>query len=67
MSSGANTTVFEPNKPILEWIKRFNYFNDRKHPKDLGTGHISAFLTHYLYQQSSATHLTPSHQSGYNH
>ena len=38
----------------LEWIKRFIYFNDRKHPKDLGTGHISAFLTHLAVQRKVA-------------
>jgi site-specific recombinase XerD len=38
----------------LEWIKRFIYFNDRKHPKDLGTTHISAFLTHLAVQRKVA-------------
>ena len=30
------------------------YFNDRKHPKDLGTGHISTFLTHSAVQRKVA-------------
>ena len=38
----------------LEWIKRFIYFNNRKHPKDLGTTHISAFLTHLAVQRKVA-------------
>jgi site-specific recombinase XerD len=30
----------------VDWIKRYIYFHNEKHPKDLGEEHISAFLTH---------------------
>jgi integron integrase len=30
----------------LGWIKRYIYFNGKRHPKDLGARHIEAFLTH---------------------
>ena len=30
----------------LDWIKRFIRFSDRRHPRDLGAGEITAFLTH---------------------
>lgn len=41
----------------VEWVKRFIYFHDRKHPKDLGESNISAFLTHLAVERkvSSST------------
>lgn len=30
----------------IDWIKRYIYFHDKKHPKDMGAEHITAFLTH---------------------
>ncbi len=30
----------------LEWIKRFIFFHDKRHPKDLGVAEVRAFLTH---------------------
>ena len=30
----------------LDWIKRFVRFSGRRHPRDLGAGEITAFLTH---------------------
>ncbi|MDH4216736.1 MAG: integron integrase, partial [Gallionella sp.] len=29
-----------------DWIKRYIYFHDKRHPKDLGAHDIEAFLTH---------------------
>src|SRR3989338_5165797 len=29
-----------------DWIKRYIYFHDKRHPKDLGARDIEAFLTH---------------------
>ncbi len=29
-----------------QWIKRFIYFHNKKHPADMGEAEISAFLTH---------------------
>ena len=28
------------------WIKRFIFFNDKRHPKDMGASEVEAFLTH---------------------
>lgn len=30
----------------IGWIKRFIFFHDKRHPKDLGVQDIEAFLTH---------------------
>ena len=39
----------------VSWIKRFIYFHDRRHPKDLGERHISAFLTNLAVQRKVAS------------
>ena len=33
-------------KSYLHWIRRFIYFHDRRHPKELGTAEVNAFLSH---------------------
>ena len=30
----------------LDWIKRFIFFHDKRHPKDMGQPEVTAFLTH---------------------
>ncbi|GAB1232940.1 integron integrase [Ferrigenium sp. UT4] len=30
----------------VDWIKRFIYFHDKRHPKDMGAQDVEAFLTH---------------------
>src|SRR5580692_3126826 len=30
----------------LEWIKRFIFFHNKRHPKDMGEPEVQAFLTH---------------------
>ncbi len=30
----------------IQWIKRFIYFHNKKHPADMGEAEITAFLTH---------------------
>ena len=30
----------------LDWIKRFIFFHDKRHPKILGAADVEAFLTH---------------------
>src|ERR1035437_10077022 len=30
----------------LDWIKRFIFFHDKRHPKDMGEPEVTAFLTH---------------------
>ena len=29
-----------------DWIKRYIYFHDKRHPKDMGARDIESFLTH---------------------
>jgi integron integrase len=38
----------------LEWIKRFIFFHDKRHPKDMGEGEVRAFLTHLAARQNVA-------------
>jgi integron integrase len=35
----------------LAWIKRFIFFHDKRHPKDMGQPEVRAFLTHLAVQQ----------------
>ena len=35
----------------LEWIKRFIFFHDKRHPKDMGEAEVRAFLTHLAVQR----------------
>ena len=30
----------------LQWIRRFIFFNDKKHPRDMGGAQVEAFLSH---------------------
>ena len=30
----------------VDWIKRFIWFHDKRHPKDMGALEVEAFLTH---------------------
>ena len=30
----------------VDWIKRFIWFHDKRHPKDMGAPEVEAFLTH---------------------
>jgi integron integrase len=36
----------------LDWIKRFIFFNDKRHPKDMGEPEVRAFLTHLAVQRN---------------
>jgi site-specific recombinase XerD len=38
----------------VTWIKRFMFFHDTRHPKDMGAAEIEAFLTHLAVQQKVA-------------
>jgi integron integrase len=35
----------------LDWIKRFIFFHDKRHPKDMGEPEVRAFLTHLAVQR----------------
>jgi len=32
-------------KTYIDWIKRYIYFHDKRHPKDMGAAEINAFLS----------------------
>jgi hypothetical protein len=36
----------------LEWIKRFIFFRDKRHPKDMGETEVRAFLTHLAAREN---------------
>jgi integron integrase len=38
----------------VTWIKRYIFFHDKRHPKDMGGAEIEAFLTHLAVQQKVA-------------
>ncbi len=38
----------------VTWIKRYIFFHDKRHPKDMGSTEIEAFLTHLAVQQKVA-------------
>src|ERR1039457_2431541 len=35
----------------LEWIKRFIFVHDKRHPKDMGEPEVRVFLTHLAVQR----------------
>jgi len=46
-------------KTYTDWIRRFILFHDKRHPKDMGTQEIQAFITHLATQR----HLSASTQN----
>ena len=38
--------AYATEKTYIFWIKRFIFFHNKKHPKDMGVTEIEAFLTH---------------------
>lgn len=41
--SGASTTACAEDT-YVHWIKRFIYFQNKRHPRDLGEAEVTAFL-----------------------
>ncbi len=39
----------------VDWIKRYIYFHNKQHPKDMGEAHISNFLTHLAVDKKVAS------------
>jgi hypothetical protein len=39
----------------IEWIKRYIFFHDKRHPETLGESHISSFLTHLAVHRNVAS------------
>ncbi len=38
----------------VDWIRRYIYFHNKQHPKDMGKTHISDFLTHLAVDKKVA-------------
>jgi integrase-like protein len=38
----------------VTWIKRYMFFHDTRHPKEMGSADIEAFLNHLAVQQKVA-------------
>jgi integron integrase len=39
-------------KSYVDWIKRFIWFHDKKHPKDMGAPEIESFLSHLAVERN---------------
>ena len=37
---------YRTEQSYLDWARRYIYFHDKRHPKDMGAPEVSAFLTH---------------------
>ncbi len=37
---------YRTEQAYLHWIKRFIYFSDKRHPKNLGAAEVTAFLNY---------------------
>ena len=38
--------AYRTEQTYIHWIKRYIYFHDIRHPKDMGAAEVEAFLTH---------------------
>ncbi|GMN90040.1 MULTISPECIES: integron integrase [Francisella] len=45
---------YKTEQTYISWIKRYIYFHDKKHPKDMGKLEIEAFLTHLTTHKNVA-------------
>lgn len=42
---------YRTEKTCLHWIRRFIYFHDKRHPRDMAETEIAAFLTHLAVER----------------
>ena len=45
---------FRTEETYINWMKRYIFFHDKKHPKDMGVPEIEAFLTHLAVREKVA-------------
>lgn len=45
---------YRTEQAYVEWIKRFIYFNDKRHPKDLSEKEIARFISHLAINRKVA-------------
>lgn len=46
--------AYKTEKTYLTWIRKFIYFNNKRHPKDLGEQEVSKFLSHLALHKNVA-------------
>lgn len=45
---------YKTEKAYIDWVKRYIYFHNKHHPKDMGADEISVFLTHLAVKDNVA-------------
>ncbi len=45
---------FQTEKTYVYWIKKYIFFHDVRHPKEMGATEVSAFLTHLAVAENVA-------------
>jgi integron integrase len=45
---------YKTEKSYVGWIRRYIFFHDKRHPKDMGSAEIEAFLTHLAVEEKVA-------------
>ena len=42
---------YRTEETYLHWMKRFIFFSDRRHPRELGAAEVTAFLNHLAQER----------------
>lgn len=50
--------AYQTERTYIHWVKRYIYFHEKRHPKDLGNAEIEAFLSHLAINK----HCSPNTQ-----
>ena len=45
---------YRTEQAYVHWIKRYIFFNDKKHPKEMGEKEIARFISHLAINRSVA-------------
>lgn len=45
---------YRTEESYVQWIRRFILFHSKRHPKEMGTTEVTAFLTHLATQEQVA-------------
>ncbi len=46
--------AYRTEKTYLHWIRRYIIFHDKRHPQEMGSAEIEAFLTHLAVEKNVA-------------
>ena len=57
---------YRTEETYLTWIKRFILFHGKRHPREMGSREIEAFITHLAVERNVAvsTHTAPAVGAG---